>query len=515
MSLLARVRLLAVTTAVIVALAAAPVTASAEDEGPSPEPTASATAEPTVSPSPTVTPTPTPTPTPSPSPTPSPTVYGYFSVPWTSTVYESWTDGVVKELTLSAWKAKGVAKRPAPIRYVKTSWSASRYALITFPQRSGDTAVDRVRTLTRAQFAAAGEPRVATVAHVPTSRYWRYASSAVDRYVRTPDGDRHKLTAAQYDAASRPPLTVVYGGYYRARWSQNIYFISTAGAKRAVSTVAYAAAGKPRVAIAPTVYVRTSYSPVHALITWPHRKGDRSVDQIVRLTSAQYASIGKPRPEIRTRIPGDSFIRLSIGRTIYHRSQGYLTPVTAAQWRAAGAPAVSTHSPGKPMRIRDILIVNKSLPLPSSYGNGLRPELTRAFAKMRAAAARDGVSLRIISGFRSYASQKSVYAAKIRQYGFATAEKRSARPGHSEHQTGLAIDVNSISQSWGDTRAGRWVAKNAHRYGFIVRYPKGKTSVTGYAYEPWHLRHVGVSVATHLKSSGLTLDEYLGVPSKY
>lgn len=513
MSLLARVRLLTVTTAVIVALAVVPSTASAEDEGPSPEPTATATAEPTVSPSPTVTPTPTPTPTPTSAP--KPTVYGYYSVPWTSTVYESWTDGKVKELTLSAWKAKGVAKRPAPIRYVKTSWSASRYALITFPQRSGDTAVDRVRTLTRAQFEAAGSPRVSTVAHVPTSRYSRFASSSTDRWVLTPDGDRHKLTPAQYAAAGSPKLIVVYGGYYRARWSKNIYFISTTGAKRAVSAAAYAAAGKPRVAIAPTVYVKTSYSPVHALITWPHKKDDRSLDQIVRLTPAQYSSIGKPRPQIRTRIPGDSFIRLSIGRTIYHRSQGYLTPVTTSQWRAAGSPAVSTRSPSKPMHIRDILIVNKSLPLPSSYGNGLRPELTRAFAKMRDAAARDGVSLWIISGFRSYASQKSVYAAKIRQYGFATAEKRSARPGHSEHQTGLAIDVNSISQSWGDTRAGRWVAKNAHRYGFIVRYPKGKTAVTGYAYEPWHLRHVGVTVATHLKSTGLTLDEYLRVPSKY
>ena len=523
MSRFARVRLLAVTTAVIVALAVAPATASADEENPAPEPTATETVapeptttpDPTATPDPTGTPTPTATPTPTPTPTPKPTVYGYYSLPWTSTVYESWTNGVVKELTLSAWKAKGVAKRTAPIRYVKTSWSASRYALITFPQRSGDSTVDRVRTLTRAQYDAAGTPRVATVAHVPTSRYSRFASSSIDRWVLTPDGDRHKLSAAQYAAAGSPKLIIVYGGYYRARWSKNIYFISTTGAKRAVSAAAYAAAGKPRVAIAPTVYVKTSYSPVHALITWPHKKGDRSLDQIVRLTAAQYASIGKPRPEIRTRIPGDAFIRLSIGRTIYHRSQGYLTPVTTAQWRAAGSPTVSTRSPSRPMHIRDILIVNKSLPLPSSYGSGLRPELTRAFAKMRDAAARDGVSLWIISGFRSYASQKAVYAAKIRQYGFATAEKRSARPGHSEHQTGLAIDVNSISQSWGDTRAGRWVAKNAHRYGFIVRYPKGKTSITGYAYEPWHLRHVGVTVATHLKSTGLTLDEYLGVPSRY
>ena len=514
MSLLAPARLLAAATAVVLALALVPP-ASADDGEPVPTPTETGTTEPTPTETPTATPTPTPSPTPTQTPKPTPTVYGYYSVPWTSTVYESWTNGAVKELTRTAWKAKGVPKSPAPIRYVKTSWSASRYALIVFPQRAGDTAVDRVRTLTANQYRAAGEPRVTTVGHVPTSVYRRYASSTVDRYVRTPDGERHTLTAAQYAAAGSPRLTIVYGGYYRVKWSKDVYFVSSSGSKRLLTKTQLAAAGSPRVAIAPTVYAKTSYSPIHALVTWPHAKGDRSVDQVVRLSAAQYAAAGKPRPVIRTRIPGDSFIRLSIGRQIYHRSQGYLTPVTASQWRAAGSPAVTTRTPSKPMYIRGILIVNKSLPLPSSFGNGLRPELTSAFAKMRAAAARDGVSLRIISGFRSYASQKSVYAAKIRQYGFETAEKRSARPGHSEHQTGLAVDVNSISQAWGDTRAGRWVAKNAHRYGFIVRYPKGQTAVTGYAYEPWHLRHVGVTVASHLKATGLTLDEYLGVPSRY
>ncbi len=515
-----RGRLLAVGTALVVALSLVPPAAADEGE-PVPSPSVTETIAPDESPAPTNSPTPTPTPTPTatpsptPTPAPAPTVYGYYSLPWTTTVYQSWTNGAVKEISQAAWKATGVAKKPAPVRFVKTSWSDSRYALIVFPQRAGDTKVDRVRTLTATQYRAAGAPRVSTVPHVPTSTYSRYASSSTDRYVRTPDGIRHKLTASQYRAAGAPALKIVYGGYYRARWSSNIYFVSSSGTKRAVSSTQYAAAGRPRVAIAPTVYVKTSYSPVHALITWPHKKGDRSVDQVVRLTSAQYAKIGKPKAEVRPRVPGDSFVRLSIGTTIYHRSRGYLTPVTRAQWKAAGSPTVRTVSPSKPMYIRDVLIVNKSLPLPSTFGNGLRPELTSAFSKMRAAAARDGVSLWIISGFRSYASQKSVYASKIRQYGFEMAEKRSARPGHSEHQTGLAIDVNSISQAWGDSRAGRWVAKNAHRYGFIVRYPKGKTSVTGYSYEPWHLRHVGVEVATHLYKNALTLDEYLGVPSRY
>ncbi|RZI93684.1 MAG: D-alanyl-D-alanine carboxypeptidase family protein [Microbacterium sp.] len=437
-------------------------------------------------------------------------------MPWSTVVYASWTDGTVTKLSADAWKKRGEPKSPAPVRYVKTRWSDARYALVTFPHTPRDRAVDLVVVVTASRYAAAGRPSVATVSHVPTSTYFRYASSSVDRYVRTPDGERHKLTAAQYERAGSPKLTVVYGGYYRTKWAKSdIYFVSRTGAKKLLTAKAYAAAGKPRVASAPTVFVKTRFSPVHALVTWPHAKGDRSVDEVVRLTAQQYAALGKPATEIRMRIPGDSFVRLTIGDTIYHRSQGYLTPVTTAQWRAAGAPKVRTVAPRKPMYIRDILIVNKSLPLPSSFGNGLRPELTKAFAKMRAAARDDGVDLRIISGFRSYASQKAVYAAKIRQYGFEKAERRSARPGHSEHQTGLAIDVNSISQSWGETRAGRWVAKNAHRFGFIVRYPKGKTSKTGYSYEPWHLRHVGVAVATHLSKNKLTLDEYLGVPSAY
>lgn len=514
MSFLARARLIAVATTLVVALALVPPTASAEDGTPVPEPTETTT--PSDDPTEEPTPTPTPTEEPTPTPPPGPTVYGYYGLPWTTTVWESWTDGTVKMISAATWKKRNKPKSPAPVRYVKTTWSDTRYALITFPHTATDTAVDTIAIVTASKYAAAGKPAVKTVPHVPTSTYSRYASSSVDRYVRTPDGQRHKLTDRQYEKAGSPKLKIVYGGYYRLKWAKSsIYFVSASGSKRLVSASAYAAAGKPRVAYAPTVYAKTSFSPVHALVTWPHKKGDRSVDQVVRLTDKQYAALGKPRPQIRTRIPGDSFVRLTVGATIYHRSKGYLTPVTKSQWRAAGAPKVTTIKLSKPMYIRDILIVNKSIPLPSTYGNGLRPELKSAFSKMQAAARKDGVTLTIISGFRSYASQKSVYAAKIRQYGYEMAQLRSARPGHSEHQTGLAIDVNSISQAWGDTRAGRWVARHGHTYGFIVRYPKGKTSVTGYAYEPWHLRHVGVPVATHLYKTKLTLDEYLGVPSRY
>ncbi|MDJ1114997.1 M15 family metallopeptidase [Microbacterium dauci] len=447
-------------------------------------------------------------------------IYGYYRTPWTSTktIYESRRDGTVRRLTRAEWADLG---RPpvtvAPVRYVRTSWSSSVYALLTWPHADDDTAVDTVAHLTPTAFRSAGSPRGAVVGHVPSTRYVQYASGPRDLHARTPDGANHLMTSQERRLAGSPSAEqVLQGGYYRAAWSTRVYFVRPDGSRYQVSAKTRAARGNPQVAIAPTVYARTPWSStVHALITWPHAPGDRSIDQVGRLTSANYAAAGRPKTTVRYRIPGDAFVRLSIGRTIYHRVSGTLTPVTWSQWRAAGSPALRSHSLSKPMYIRDILIVNKSIPVPSSYGNGLRPELTKAFAKMRADARDDGVSLTIISGFRSYASQAAIYPAKIRQYGYEMAQLRAARPGHSEHQTGLAIDVNSISQAWGDTKAGRWVARYGHRYGFIVRYPKGKTAVTGYAYEPWHLRHVGVEVATHLKKTGLTLDEYLGVPSKY
>ena len=125
-----------------------------------------------------------------------------------------------------------------------------------------------------------------------------------------------------------------------------------------------------------------------------------------------------------------------------------------------------------------------------------------------------GIQLYAMSGYRSYNTQAALYKGYVRNYGEASANKFSAKPGQSEHQTGLVMDISSKSvkyglyESFGDTIEGIWVANNAHRYGFIVRYPKGKEDITGYMYEPWHLRYLGVELATKVFESGLTLDEY-------
>ena len=143
---------------------------------------------------------------------------------------------------------------------------------------------------------------------------------------------------------------------------------------------------------------------------------------------------------------------------------------------------------------------------------------------MKNAAKSDGVNLIIGSGFRSYDRQNTLYTNYVNRDGKDAADKYSARPGHSEHQTGLAADIygeaskdSYLHQSWENTNDGKWVNKNCYKYGFIIRYVKNKEDITGYIYEPWHIRYVGKDLAKKLYNNGdwITLEEYFGVDSKY
>jgi D-alanyl-D-alanine carboxypeptidase len=135
---------------------------------------------------------------------------------------------------------------------------------------------------------------------------------------------------------------------------------------------------------------------------------------------------------------------------------------------------------------------------------------------MAAAARAYGARLAVQSAFRSYATQKSTFAYWVRVHGYATALKESARPGHSEHQLGTTLDFRAYNgrapwdyTDWSTTRAGGWLKRNAWKYGFVMPYPKGKTSVTCYQYEPWHFRYVGRARARTIHLSGLTLRQFL------
>lgn len=167
--------------------------------------------------------------------------------------------------------------------------------------------------------------------------------------------------------------------------------------------------------------------------------------------------------------------------------------------------------------IDGILIVNKTYKLPSSYGSGLTKETKNAFNLMDADATALGLNLYISSGYRSYYDQKYIYNNYVKKDGQKEADTYSARAGHSEHQTGLAFDLNSINDSFTNTPEGKWVHDNCYKYGLILRYPKGKDNITGYMHESWHLRYVGIDLATKLYNNGdwITLEEYFGIDSKY
>lgn len=180
-------------------------------------------------------------------------------------------------------------------------------------------------------------------------------------------------------------------------------------------------------------------------------------------------------------------------------------------------------------------LVNKINNLPDSYApddlvslddvptvlknpevNQLREKAYSALIDLFAAAKNEAeYELFARSGYRSYNTQTALYNSYVSNNGQAAADKYSAKPGQSEHQTGLAIDITCealnylLDDTFADTEEGKWVSENAHRFGFIVRYPKGKEEITGYSYEPWHIRYLGTELATKVFESGLTLEEYL------
>lgn len=180
------------------------------------------------------------------------------------------------------------------------------------------------------------------------------------------------------------------------------------------------------------------------------------------------------------------------------------------------------------------VLVNKEYPMPEDYvpedltipdvlysysgiyeKSYMRSIAARAIEEMFAEAKKKKkFELKVVSAYRSYARQKAIYENNINTRGEEKTKMVSAKPGCSEHQTGLAIDVSSdtvdctIEESFASCPEGKWLAKNCQKFGFIIRYPKGKSDVTGYSYEPWHLRYVGVNLAKYIYKKNLTLEEY-------
>jgi D-alanyl-D-alanine carboxypeptidase len=144
----------------------------------------------------------------------------------------------------------------------------------------------------------------------------------------------------------------------------------------------------------------------------------------------------------------------------------------------------------------------------------MRKAAGKALEELFKAAKKENISILATSGYRSFETQKQIFNENAQAYGKDNANQTSAIPGQSEHQTGLAMDITSakvnyeLEESFANTVEGKWLKENASAYGFIIRYPKGKEAITGYNYEPWHIRYVGKDVAKYITENNMTLEEY-------
>lgn len=144
----------------------------------------------------------------------------------------------------------------------------------------------------------------------------------------------------------------------------------------------------------------------------------------------------------------------------------------------------------------------------------MRKEAAKALEELFAGAEKDGIYLAGVSAYRSHKTQTALFNRYVEKDGEEVAKTYSAVPGHSEHETGLAIDVSgsdgkcAAESCFGNTKEAAWLADHATEYGFIIRYPEGKEDITGYKYEPWHLRYVGKEIAADIGKRGITLEEY-------
>ena len=205
---------------------------------------------------------------------------------------------------------------------------------------------------------------------------------------------------------------------------------------------------------------------------------------------------------------------------LYYMLDGKRTYIT--ETKATVPQATESHATGKLTnngsyysvrgKYDDIIIVNKKHGLSKDYNPGENPTAKAAFVRLRDDMINQGLNVgRSYSGFRSYDYQKTLYDNYVSRDGQAAADRYSARPGYSEHQTGLVFDLTDKSGNLlEDSRASQWLKDNAHNYGFIVRFQAGKEASTGYMPEAWHIRYVGKE-AKDIHDSGLSLEEYFGI----
>lgn len=171
----------------------------------------------------------------------------------------------------------------------------------------------------------------------------------------------------------------------------------------------------------------------------------------------------------------------------------------------------------KPLYIDGILVVNKEFGLPKNFVKSADPEALKAFELMKSDAKKDGIEINIRSGHRTTETQEMLFTNYAKRDGIENANRYSAKPGHSEHESGLTFDITtedtttSIGDWFNDTEQAKWLYENAYKYGFILRYPKNKEHITGYKFESWHYRYIGKEHSKNFAMNDLTLEEYLKI----
>jgi len=230
-------------------------------------------------------------------------------------------------------------------------------------------------------------------------------------------------------------------------------------------------------------------------------QAQRTHDEIIRVANVRLAEIeAKKKEPVYMTLPGAD--KLQVPAENYEEASNVWTLVNKAR-------AISTEYVPPELMVASVSTRSNSTADEKRIRKTIDTPLTQLFT----AAEKDGHSLMIGSAYRSAVTQDSLFNTYVAQSGYEEADKYSAHPGHSEHQTGLAVDISTTSQQcylsecFIGTADGQWLANNAFNYGFTLRYPKGKEAITGYNFEPWHYRYVGVPLATALHQSGLTLDE--------
>jgi zinc D-Ala-D-Ala carboxypeptidase len=214
--------------------------------------------------------------------------------------------------------------------------------------------------------------------------------------------------------------------------------------------------------------------------------------------------------------------------------RGKTVPPPSSAAAPASSPAATTApqpAGALPIEPLQMCLVTRDRGVPASYvppdlallpegphvraGVQMRREPAQALLALLQAAEIEGQQLIAISGYRSYEEQQALLDQEMKTFGPAQAQRQVAPPGHSEHQVGVAVDVlserdpNDLTSSFGDSTEGRWLAVNSPRFGFVISYPADKEAITGYIYEPWHIRYVGFPWAQQITASGLTITEFL------